>query len=200
MPAAVEHRSRGVEHGVRARLTAGDDRRRGIQCPIQRRRSLARHRIEIGVARAHRQAVGLAHDRARHDADRDVEIAHEPPDDEHLLRVLLAEVGRIGGDDLQQLGDDGRDPVEVAGPAVRTAQHFGDARDVDAGGEPVRVDLLDGRGEEDVGARVAGQRGVRSSLRGYAPRSSFAPNWVGLTNSDTMTRSVSVRACRTRER
>ena len=51
-------------------------------------------------------------------------------------------------------------PSKCAGPAVRPAQHFGDPRDMDAGRESVRIDLLHGWGEQDVGAGVAGQFGV----------------------------------------
>ena len=56
---------------------------------------------------------GLAHDRARDDPHRDVEVAHEATDDEDLLRVLLPEVGGVGRDDREELGDDGGDAVEV---------------------------------------------------------------------------------------
>ena len=39
-----------------------------------------------------------------------------PPDEQQLLRVLLAEVGEVGPRQVQQLGDDGEHAVEVPGP------------------------------------------------------------------------------------
>ncbi len=78
-----------------------------------------------------------------------------------MLRVLLAEEGQVGAGQVEQLGDDGQHPVEVAGPggAFEAPAHR-------AGGDPhlrvpARVDLVDGRGEHHVGARLFGDRHVR---------------------------------------
>ena len=62
----------------------------------QAQRRLAVGRGEVDVAAAHRQPVGLAHRGHRDDVDREVEVAHHPPDEQQLLGVLLAEVGAVG--------------------------------------------------------------------------------------------------------
>ena len=65
------------------------------------------------------------------DAHRDVEVAHQPPDDGELLAVLLAEVRDVRRGHVQQLQHDGGDALEVdraamlalepgAGPATFT--------------------------------------------------------------------------------
>ncbi len=88
------------------------------QRPRERRRPLAILGAEVGVARAHRQAVGLAHDRQRLDPHREVEVADHAPDHDRLLGVLLAEVGDVGPDRVEELGDDGGDAAEVLGTAT----------------------------------------------------------------------------------
>ena len=100
--------------------------------------------VEVGVARAHRQAVGLAHGRQHLDPQREVEVADHAPDHRRLLGVLLAEVGDVGADDVEELGDDGGDAAEVLGAAARgvAVEHLGQAAaDLDRGGEALGVDL-----------------------------------------------------------
>ena len=62
------------------------------------------------------------------DAHGQVEVAHQAADDERLLRVLLAEEGHVGADHVQQLGDHGRDAVEVGDAAVLALERLGDGR------------------------------------------------------------------------
>src|SRR3546814_1119976 len=50
-------------------------------------------RLQIDIAAAHGEPVGLAHRRADDDVERHVEIAHHAADHNTLLRILL-EIGR----------------------------------------------------------------------------------------------------------
>ena len=57
---------------------------------------------QVGVARAFRQTVLLAHDGAAHNLHVHVQVAHHATDDGQLLGVLLAEVGAVGLGDVHQ--------------------------------------------------------------------------------------------------
>ena len=119
--------------------------------------------LEVDVAAAHRQAVLLAHGRHHLDPQREVEVAHHPLDHRRLLGVLLAEVGDVGADDVEELGDDRGDAAEVAGAAalgVAVEDRGEVAGDLDRGGGAVGVDLGDVGGEDEVDARLAGQAQV----------------------------------------
>src|SRR5207302_5516628 len=74
-------------------------------------------------------------------------------------RILLAEVGALGPDDVEELQADGRDPAKVAGP-VLALEPSTELLDLDPGLETVRIDLSDVRDEEEVGARRLGHAGV----------------------------------------
>ena len=104
--------------------------------------------------------------------DRDVEVAHEPADHDGLLRVLLAEVGHVGRDHVEELGDDGRHAVEVRATPVGALERLGHPGHRHGRGEAGRVDLLDRRREQVVDARPRrrARRRARWS-RGYASRS-----------------------------
>ena len=78
---------------------------------------------------------------------------HHAADEQQLLGVLLAEVGRVGAGEVHELGDDGEHAVEVAGPGLAledVAERAG--RDPDAR-VAVLVDDVGGRGEDEVDAR-----------------------------------------------
>ena len=91
----------------------------------------------------------------------------ELADDERLLGVLLAEVGDVGADHVQQLGHDGGDAVEVPGAAVRALQRLGERRGrATVVEKPGGIDLLGRRGEEQVGAASAASSASRASSRG----------------------------------
>ena len=76
-----------------------------------------------------------------------------------MLKVLLAEVGVARAGDREQLGDDGGDAVEVAGPRG-AIEHFGHATDRDVGVHAAGIHLLDRRGEDKVGPGSSGERVV----------------------------------------
>ena len=135
------------------------------QGPRERDGPLAVLVAEVGVARAHRQAVGLAHGRHRPDPHREVEVAGHAPDHRDLLRVLLAEVGDVGLNGVEELGDHRGDAAEVLRPAPRrvAAEHLGQALDLDVGGEAVRVDLFDRRRVDEVDARLRRRAGRRAA-------------------------------------
>ena len=61
---------------------------------------------QVRVARAHRQAVRLADNRAHADVDRHVQVGHHLPHDERLLIILAAEVGPVGRRELKQFQHD----------------------------------------------------------------------------------------------
>ena len=65
-----------------------------------------------------------------------------PADHRELLEILLAEHGDVGPHRQQQLGDDRRDAVEMAGPrlAFPALRHAGD---MDRGREAGRIDVVD---------------------------------------------------------
>ena len=90
-----------------------------------RARSLGR---QARVAARHRQAVGLAHGRARLDAHRQVQVGDEPADHDHLLGVLLAEVGDVGQRHAEQLRHDRADAAEVLGAARGALEPLGRRR------------------------------------------------------------------------
>ena len=70
---------------------------------------------EILVAGGAGEPVGFADGGAGEDLDGEAEVADHAADDAELLGVLLAEDGQVGEDDVEELGDDGADAVEVAG-------------------------------------------------------------------------------------
>ena len=98
---------------------------------------------------------------AADDLERLVEVAHHLADDGELLGVLAPEVGAVGLHEVKQLGDDGGDAIEVAGPRG-ALEAFGDAADADAGGVALGVHDVDA-GEE--GERDAGRLEEREVLR-----------------------------------
>ena len=56
--------------------------------------------VKILVARAERQAVGLANRRTGHDFHGHAEVVDHLSDDAQLLAILLAEIGAIGLDEV----------------------------------------------------------------------------------------------------
>ena len=136
----------------------------------ERERALAIRALQVDVAARQRQTVALADGRADLDARRQVEVAHELADHEGLLGVLLAEEGHVGPDHVQQLGDDGRDASKCPTPRATPSSGSVSAADVDGRGEAGRVDVVERRGEEQVGARVGGELRRRAPRRADRPR------------------------------
>ena len=86
-------------------------------------------------------------------------------------------------------------PRKCSGPRPPglAAEDLGQASDLDAGREPLRVDLLDRRGVDEVDAGRLGELRRRGRGRaGSRSRSSPAPNWAGLTNRLMTTTSQSL--------
>src|SRR5207253_4499051 len=86
---------------------------------------------EIDVPRAQREPVFLPHRRRNLDLNPVVEVAHQPPDHRHLLRVLLTEVGAIRLDRDQELRHDRRDSLEMTRTRL-TLEPLGDVAHVDS--------------------------------------------------------------------
>ncbi len=108
------------------------------------------------IARAHRETIGVAHRRNLDDRDRQIEVGDEPPDDGELLRILFAEIGAVRLHHLKQLQHHGCDAAEVPWTEF-PAEMVGQAADVDAALERLRIDLNRRRREHDIDAKVAAQ-------------------------------------------
>ena len=100
-----------------------------------RLRSLGR---EVAVARTKGEAIGFADGGADDEMDGEVEVADHVAQDGDLSGVLLAEVGAVGRDDVEEAGDDGGDSAEVAG-ARGSVEACSDVAGVDEGGVAGRV-------------------------------------------------------------
>ena len=129
----------------------------------RRRRPLGRG--EVDVPRRQREPVGLAHGRAGDDLGPDRQVARHLPDDHHLLRILLPEVGMVGADQVEQDRDHCRDAVEMAGSGG-ALERPGDGADRDDRVEPRRVDLRRPRREDDVDPSSSQIARSRASFRG----------------------------------
>src|SRR3546814_7773516 len=57
----------------------------------------------------------VAGDRRPQYVEAEIQVARHAADDRELLPVLFAKDRDVGADLVEQLGDDGRDPVEMAG-------------------------------------------------------------------------------------
>ena len=86
---------------------------------------------EVGVARAHGQAVALAADVDRHDLQRDGEVAHHGLDDRQLLGVLAAEQRPARGGQVHE-GEHHLAHAGEVGGAGAALQDGGDRAGVDA--------------------------------------------------------------------
>ncbi len=106
-------------------------------------------RAQIGVARGKGQTVGLAHRRHALDAHGNIEIAGDAADDLELLVILLAEAGDVRPGLDQELGNDGGDAGEMAGPEGAT-KPLRDRPGIDRDGEAGRVHLCQGRRIEEI--------------------------------------------------
>src|SRR5439155_15599092 len=88
-------------------------------------RGAAVFRVEISIARALGEAVGLAHDGADRQANVKVQVSHEMADEQSLLEVLLAEAGHVRPDDVEELEHHRRHTAEVTrarGPFERRGE------------------------------------------------------------------------------
>ena len=158
-PALRRARVPAPDRGARGSPPPARAPRRGLRAPRrahagqqsrqQRARLLALHRVEIAVARGHRQPVGLPHDRHALNLDAQVEVGDHLPDQRQLLVVLLAEVRAVGSHRVEQLEHDGQYPGEMRWP--RGALQLGAQLSGDHGGAgAVRIHVVGGRSECDL--------------------------------------------------
>ena len=126
----------GGQHGGGVEVAGGLALRRP-QGAAQAEGALALGRGEVRVAGGEGEAVRVAHGGTDLDPHGDVEVTHQPADDERLLGVLLPEVGDVGGGHVEQLGHHGRDAGEVLGAALLggAVEHAGQAGDGHGRGE-----------------------------------------------------------------
>ena len=187
-----------VEAVEQRRLLAGVRPRRKRHVRRERARQGERRfallRREVGVPRREREAVVVADGRDDADLELEVQVADELLDDRGLLRVLLAEVGAVGPDDVEELQADRRDASEVAGPelAFERRAELADVdpgRDSPPGTSPRRTAR---RGRRRPPPRRASRRAPRRADSGRGPRRS--PNCAGLTKRLATTTSFSSRA------
>ena len=105
--------------------------------------------VQVDVTAADGEAVGLTDGGDADDFEGEVEVPGHASDDDKLLGVLLAEVGPIGLDDVEELGNDGGDADEVTGPR-RAFVEVGDGAGVDPGVGAGAVHLVGGGGEDEA--------------------------------------------------
>src|SRR5271165_2379445 len=86
---------------------------------MQHERLLALPWIQVGIARAHGQAIGFADDGAAHNLDWEFKVAHHAADDGKLGGIFLAEERGVRFNDMKQLGDNRGYAAEMA--RARTA-------------------------------------------------------------------------------
>ncbi len=135
------------------------------QAPIEYQRSAALFLVQVGVAGAHSQAVGFAHDGADDDLDGQMQVTHHPADDHRLLGVFLTEIGPVGLHDIEQLqyhrGHTTKMPgaaFALQGPAY--ALHTG------VGLKLGRIDFLHGRSEQKINPLLLQQLGITGKVAG----------------------------------
>ena len=116
-PRSLEVRSRVGGQTREIARTAAQLVSHARQRPVQRRRLAALGRIEITIARAHREPVGLAVRRRHAQLHGQTQIRDHALHQHELLIVLLAQEQHVGRHDVQQPADDRRDAVEVPRPA-----------------------------------------------------------------------------------
>ncbi len=130
---------------------------------------------QVCIAAGHREPVGFAHSRASLDAHGHVQVLDHASDHDRLLGVLLAEVGDVGRDDVQELRNDGRDAAEVAAPRTAPSRRSVRPSTSTEVEKPARVDLLGGGRKQQVRSSTLGQLAValllaRDSGRGRRAR------------------------------
>src|SRR5690349_1189731 len=130
-------------------FSGADTLRRLAQDAVQLSRDLALLRIQIGVARRHGEAVLFPDDLAAADFDREAEIFRQPPNDQELLIVLLAEDREIGHRCNQQFRNHGRHTAEKMGPEVSLETGAWSA-DLNSAGEALRIHLCDRWREDQI--------------------------------------------------
>ena len=105
--------------------------------------------VQIDVAAADGEAVGLTDSRDSDDFEIEVEVSGHAFYDDELLGVFLAEIGAVWPDYVEELGDDGGDADEVAGSRGAFVE-VGDGAWVDLGGGAGVVHPLGGGGEDEA--------------------------------------------------
>ena len=167
----------GLDPG-RGELAAGRGERRGgvglarqprrsaaLRRAAQRRRALALRRAQVGVARAHREPVGLAHGRHDLDLDREVEVARPS------ARITTAcwasfwpKKATSGPTVLNSFATTVVTPRKCSGPrrcGSPSSTSVSAPPTSTVGREAVRVDLVDGRARRR-GRRPRPRRASRS--------------------------------------
>ena len=119
---------------------------RRIERTIDHARSLAVAVLQIRIPRGKRQAIGLANDRADHDARVEVQIARHLTDDSQLLRVLAPQESESRLNNFKKLQNHRGNAAKMAGacaPFQPVAQSLHDNR----GTKIPRIDFLGRRRE-----------------------------------------------------
>ena len=172
--------TRARRRGRPSRPGAASRRRRGVA--LAARRSRPRRRAARARARPRARARRAARRTLRLDsaspsgsrtvgtissADGHVEVGDHPPQDRDLLGVLLAEVRDVGRDDVEQLGHDGADAGEVAGPALGALEHVARGPSTRTRGrEARRVDLVGAGANSTSTPSSSASAASRASSRG----------------------------------
>ena len=167
------------------------------QRAMQRGRLLPLGRVEITIARAHREPVGLAQRRPHAQLDRHAQVRDHALHQHELLIVLLPEEQHVGRHDVQQPADDRRDAVEVPRPAG-AAQLAAQRRQLHSHCLlERRTDRSPPRPARTAGRRCRPPRSAprrRRACAGTRAKSSLGPNCVGLTKMLMTTRRAACGA------
>src|SRR2546423_1528232 len=126
---------------------------------MQNQRLPALLRVEICVARAHRQPGTLAHNRTDLDLDRNIQISYHAADDRHLCSILLSKKGSIRLDDVKQFRDHCRDTAKMSGPGA-AIELVTQSLDRNPGHRARGIHLFDTWSEQQVNPRALQQIAV----------------------------------------
>ena len=122
-------------------------------------------RAQVDVPGTHGQAVRLPRRGHADDFQVHVQVQDHPPNGRQLLKILFPEDGRVGLDQVEELGADRRHAPEMAGPG-QSAQVVGHVFDGDVGLIMGRIHLCVRRREDHVHAHPFGHGTVPLEIPG----------------------------------
>src|SRR5438093_7879653 len=125
-----------------------------FQRSIQKRRNFPLSRIQISIARADGQSVGLSNCRHWNDRDRKIQISGHPANYRKLLHVLLTKISALRLHDIKKLQDHCGYGSKVTRPE-RATQMVAEARDFGERELGQRIHLAGSRREDKIHAVTA---------------------------------------------
>src|SRR5438105_2195579 len=126
---------------------------RFLESSLERWRLRTLLRVQILIARTAGQAVRLAHRRRADDLDRKIQVAHHPPNDGELLKILLTENRGIWRKQMEQLRHDRADAAEMS-RARPAAERVRERSLLDRDGKISGIQFLGARSKQDIDASL----------------------------------------------